>query len=125
MFLKKIVNSLVFLSLLFPLVAIAAPAKNDYGLSATQKSAGLPTSIKGETNLVGVIGLVVKILLSLTGIFFLGLMLYSGIVWMKSMGASDDVQRAKDIIQGAIIGLIIISAAYAITSFVFTNLAAK
>lgn len=132
MYLKRIISSLVFLSLLFPLVVLAAPAKKapaeepkDYGLTATQKSADLPTNVGGQTSLLGIIGLVIKLLLSMTGMFFLGLMLYAGIVWMKSMGSSEDVERAKDIIQSAIIGLIIISAAYAITSFVFTNLASK
>ncbi len=128
MFLTKIINGVVFLSLLFLLVGVIFPqrvfavADSDYGLTATQQSAQLPDNIKGQTGLVGVIGLVVKLLLSFTGMFFLGMMLYAGIVWMKSMGASDDVQRAKDVIQSAIIGLIIVSAAYAITNFVFTNL---
>lgn len=128
MFLKKIINGLGFLSLLFLLAGVVVPqrvfalADSDYGLTATQVSAQLPDNIQGETSLVGVIGLVVKLLLSFTGMFFLGMMLYAGIVWMKSMGASDDVERAKTIIQSAIIGLIIVSAAYAITNFVFTNL---
>ncbi len=126
MYLKKIISSLIFLSLLFYLSALVVPQKvyadSDYGLTATQKSAGLPDNIKGQTNLIGVVGLVVKLLLSLVGVFFLGLMLYAGIVWMKSMGASEDVERSKEIIQSAIIGLIIVSAAYAITSFVFSGL---
>lgn len=129
MFLKKVISSLIFLSLLFSFSILVAPqrvlADSDYGLSATAKTAQLPSSIKGQTNLIGVVGLIVKLLLSLTGMFFLGLMLYAGIVWMKSMGASDDVERAKTIIQSAIIGLIIVSSAYAISSFIFTNLAAK
>lgn len=129
MYLKKIINSLIFLSLLFPLASLPAPAfsasPNDYGLTATAQNAQLPSSIKGQTNMIGVIGVVVKLALSLVGMFFLGLMLYAGIVWMKSMGASDDVERAKQIIQSAIIGLIIVSAAYAITNFVFTNLSAS
>lgn len=126
MFLKKITSSLIFLSLLFLFSVVAVPqealADSDYGLTATQKSAQLPDNIKGQTNLIGVVGLVVKLLLSFTGMFFLGMMLYAGIVWMKSMGASDDVERAKTIIQSAIIGLIIVTAAYAITNFVFSNL---
>ena len=129
MFLKKIIASLVFLSLLFSFSILLAPhralAANDYGLTATAKKAQLPENIKGQTNLIGVIGLVTKLLLSFTGMFFLGMMLYAGIVWMKSMGASDDVEKAKNIIQSAIIGLIIVSAAYAITNFVFTSLSAN
>lgn len=129
MFLRKIINSLVFLSLVFSFSNFILPqsalADSDYGLTVTAKNASLPKSIKGQTNLVGVIGLVIKLLLSFAGMFFLGLMLYAGIVWMKSMGASDDVERAKTIIQSAIIGLIIVSAAYAITNFIFTSLSAK
>ncbi|MCX6780289.1 MAG: hypothetical protein NT034_03885 [Candidatus Magasanikbacteria bacterium] len=129
MFLKKIINSLVFLSLVFTFSNFILPqqalADSDYGLTVTAQNAKLPKSIAKQTNLVGVVGAVIKILLSFVGMFFLGLMLYAGIVWMKSMGASDDVERAKEIIQSAIIGLIIVSAAYAITNFVFTSLNAK
>lgn len=130
MFLKKIISSLIFLSLLFVFSSFVLPRQslavdNDYGLSVTAQNAGLPDNIKGQKSMVGVIGLVVKLALSFIGMFFLGLMLYAGIVWMKSMGASDDVEKAKTTIQSAIIGLIIVSAAYAITSFIFTSLNSK
>lgn len=107
------------------LILVGVAHATDYGLKATVDATqgSLPTSIKGATTLAGLAGVIVKTGLSLIGIVFLGLMLYAGIVWMKSMGASEDVERAKEIIQSSIIGLIIVSAAYAITSFVFTNLA--
>ncbi len=57
--------------------------------------------------------------LALVGVIFLVLMVYAGFLWMTAGGKSDQVQKAKDLMIRAIIGVIIISAAYAITTFVF------
>src|SRR3989339_689175 len=68
------------------------------------------------------VGTVVKAFLSLLGIIFIILVIYGGYKWMMARGSEQEVEAAKNIIQRAIIGLIIIVAAYAITAFVFTGL---
>jgi hypothetical protein len=64
------------------------------------------------------IGQAVKMVLTLLGIVFLALMIYGGFKWMKASGRESDVAAAKKIIENAIIGLIIVIAAYAITAYV-------
>jgi len=123
MYLKKILATVftvltVFLSFNF------AYAQN-FGLDEAQKGSGLPKTIQNESDLPAVAGKLVNVVLSLVGLFFFGLMIYAGIVWMKSMGSGDEVEKAKNIIQTSIIGLVIIWASYAITNFVFTKLNAK
>ena len=65
---------------------------------------------------------VIKMALGLLAVIFLVLMVYAGYLWMMARGNEDDVKKAKDIIIAAIIGLIIIVAAYSITYFVFNSL---
>lgn len=60
--------------------------------------------------------------LSLLGIIFIILVLYGGYVYMMAAGNEDEVKKATNTIRRAIIGLIIIIGAYAITYFVFKNL---
>ncbi|MBT3230703.1 hypothetical protein HN358_02890 [Candidatus Uhrbacteria bacterium] len=60
--------------------------------------------------------------LALVGLIFLVLMVYAGFLWMTAGGASDQVQKAKDLMIRAVIGVIIITAAYAITTYIFTAL---
>lgn len=72
---------------------------------------------------VGVIAaVIIKAFLGLLGIIFLVLMIYGGYVWMMARGNEQEAERAKNIMQRAVIGLIIIIGAYAITAFVFSGL---
>lgn len=114
----------LFIALTLSLVLVGVVQAADYGLKATLNATqgALPTNIKGATSLPELAGVIVNVALSLLGIVFFALMLYAGITWMKAMGSSEDVTKAKDIMQAAIIGLIIVGAAYAITSFVFSSL---
>ena len=76
-------------------------------------------SVKGIINDVPTaIGTVVGSVLAFLGIIFFILMIYGGFLWMFARGNEQDVAKAKDLIQSAIIGLIIVLAAYAITAYV-------
>jgi hypothetical protein len=67
---------------------------------------------------------VISAFLSLLGIIFLVLIIYAGFGWMTAQGDEEKVTKAKDTLTRAIIGLIIIIAAYSITYFVFSVLPA-
>lgn len=85
--------------------------------SEFHKSAGFGTETIG-----GVITTVIKALLSLLGIIFIVLIIMAGFHWMTARGEEEKIKKAQDTIRAAIIGLIIIVAAYVITHFVFTRL---
>lgn len=87
------------------------------GLETTAKAVGLKTG-----NLPDLIGTIIKAVLGLVGIAFFVLMLYGGFTWMKARGNEKDVESAKTTITNAIIGLIIVAAAYAITTFIIEKL---
>ncbi|PLX20309.1 hypothetical protein C0584_06210 [Candidatus Parcubacteria bacterium] len=64
----------------------------------------------------------IKALLSLLGIVFLGLIIFGGYTWFMARGNETEVGKAKETLYRAIIGLIILLSAYAITAFVGTKL---
>ena len=71
-----------------------------------------------DNDLMTWVSSVIKIVLSLLGVIFLILIIYAGYLWMIDRGNDQQAQKAKDILLAAIIGLIIVMGAYAITSFV-------
>ena len=90
-------------------------------LNAAGKSWGGTTPVAGSS-MTGIIATVVKAFLGLLGIIFLVLIIYAGYEWMTAQGDEEKVTKAKDTLQRAVIGLIIIIAAYSITYFVFSSL---
>lgn len=98
----------------------AFAAQGNFGLDDAASSAGYKT---GNVQIPTVIGAVLQALFGLIAILFFGMMLYAGYNWMTAMGDSEKVTKAKDTIISAIIGIIIIIAAYAITMFVINNVA--
>lgn len=64
------------------------------------------------------LGVLIGSILSFIGVIFMGLIIYGGLLWMLARGNDQQVERARDLIMQAIIGLIIVLAAYAITAFI-------
>ncbi|MCK5510917.1 hypothetical protein KAI65_05255 [Candidatus Parcubacteria bacterium] len=62
----------------------------------------------------------VVIFLGLLGLFFTVLIILAGFRWMNSRGNEEEITKAKSQLKGAIIGMIIVIAAYAIAQFVIT-----
>ena len=68
------------------------------------------------------IGSIIKIVIGFLGVIFLLLTVYAGMTWMTAAGDSKKVDKAKGILTTAVIGLVIVLAAYTITEFVFGSL---
>ena len=66
----------------------------------------------------------IKPILGLTGVAFLCLTVYAGVLWLSSRGEDKSIKKAKDILQTAIIGTVILASAYVITDFVIDNISA-
>ena len=89
----------------------------DSGLDKTGQESGYDVGANPETGLVVKIISVIQAILSLIGIIFLLLMMYGGYIWLTAQGNDQQVEKAKNIIVSAIIGLIVVLAAYAISWF--------
>ncbi|HAT03526.1 MAG TPA: hypothetical protein DCS29_01980 [Candidatus Magasanikbacteria bacterium] len=70
-----------------------------------------------------VISRIINVSLGLLGIIATVLILYAGFRWMTAGGNSESVDTARKTLFAAVIGLIIILSAYAISNFVLRNLA--
>jgi len=64
----------------------------------------------------------IQTILSFLAIIFLVLTLIAGFKWMTAQGNEDQIKKASASIKAAIIGLIIVLAAYTITWFIFKYL---
>lgn len=64
----------------------------------------------------------IRVALELIGAVFLILTVYAGFLWMTAAGAEEQVAKATGILKMAVIGLIIILAAYSLTNFVVYRL---
>ncbi|MBU0540206.1 pilin [Patescibacteria group bacterium] len=73
-------------------------------------------------DLTQILGQIINVVLGFLGIVLLGYLLYAGFMWMTAGGDSTKVDKAKDMIKNAIIGLVIIVAAFSISSFVLSSL---
>lgn len=117
---KKYLSHLFLLTILlgFAVAGNDAFSQSDpYGLEGTATAAGLKTS----GTLPTVIGNVIGTSLSMVGVLFFGLMIYGGILWMTDRGNEEQSKKALETIKAAVIGMVIVLASYALTSFVFKS----
>lgn len=80
--------------------------------------------IDDENNIYILVQVVINAFLAIVGVLLLIYMLYAGYTWMTAHGEEEKVEKAKDTLKRAIIGAIIIVAAYAISVFVMSRLEA-
>ena len=118
-------NLIIFLLLFIPAVALAqlTPEAGIDLRSSTEDfgyGAGYDISDSTDDPMLGrYVALIISTFLSILGLIFVILIIIAGYNWMTAEGDETKVTKAKDTIRRAVIGLIIIVAAYAITYFIF------
>ena len=65
----------------------------------------------------GIIAMIIQTILSLVGVIFIILIIYGGFLWMTAGGNDQKIEKAKNILTRAIIGLAVVLLAYAISVF--------
>ena len=68
------------------------------------------------------IGRIIKAILGIVGSLALVMFIYGGFNWMTAAGTAEKVEKGKQILVWATIGLIVIFTSYALVKFVFTSL---
>jgi hypothetical protein len=66
---------------------------------------------------------IITLIMGLLGIVAVLIILWGGFIWMTAAGEPDKVEKAKKLIYAGIIGLVVIFAAYAIATFVWSTMA--
>ena len=111
---KKIFLLFLIISFIaLPFLSLAV----DTGLNTTAGEAKLI-----ETDIAVFAGNIIRAVLGLLGILILIFILYGGYLWLVSGGNDQMVKKAKDILTSAFIGLIIVLAAMAITTFIMRGI---
>ena len=75
-----------------------------------------------NTDLLDTLSKYLNTAFGLLGIAAIALIIWAGFKWMTARGEEEEVKKAQDIIRDVVIGLIVLSLAYAITSFVFNKI---
>ena len=104
------------------LAATAAVSSIQSGLNSAANQSGLDAG--GLTDPVKIIGSLIGSLLSLIGVLLFLYILYGGFTWMTAAGDPGKTKSAMQIIRNAVIGIVIIVSAYAISNFVITQIGA-
>ena len=119
---KIVLSSLILtlvLSTVLALPSVILAATADSALEGLGEFGGAATDLpQTDTDLRITIGKIVQIFLGFLGVLAVVLIIYAGFLWMTAGGDSAKVDKAKDYIKNAVIGIVIILAAYVITTFV-------
>ncbi|MCX6797941.1 MAG: pilin [Candidatus Falkowbacteria bacterium] len=117
-YLLVIIFSLFFINTNLVLAQTTSPAIDLQKQSeAFNKTAGFASSDLGT-----IISLIIRAVLGLLGIIFLVLIIMAGFKWMTAGGNEQQVKSAQDTMKTAVIGLVIVLAAYSITYFIFNKI---
>lgn len=92
---------------------LAGPEDPDYpAFGYAHKPVGIP----------GLIGRVLQGIIGIVGTLVFGVVIYGGFLWLFSSGNEEKITKAKGLIMWAILGLLVVFGAYAITSYTLTTI---
>lgn len=119
---------LAVISLSFSVNLALAEEVIDNPLTGLNETAGKVTAFVSQVAqpddnfLTTRVGQIISVALSFVGVLFFILMIYAGILWMTASGNEQQISKAKGLLINAIIGIIVVFSAYALTAFLGNNL---
>jgi hypothetical protein len=118
---KKLNTLIASAVAMLPLPALAVT--NPFQTAGTMANeVGSSAGITSQRTLPEIVGSIINIVLGFLGIVFLVILLYAGFTWMTAQGDEGKVKNARSMISQAVVGLIVIVAAFAISNFVLSSL---
>jgi hypothetical protein len=125
---KKIKKLSLFLLSLGPLIQLfIGQIASAQLLSNTTELDAMTQTTKNAANLgdmsVGqLVAQIIQVALGFLAIIFLILIIMAGFKWMTAGGNEEQIKKSTATIKAAVIGLVVVLAAYTITFFIFTQL---
>jgi len=120
----------IVLTIFITIMAISSflPAKAaDIGDAFKTSSSTLSTTVEkagffnnNSNNIDNITQTIINAVLSFLGVIFTIIIIYAGFKWMMAEGNTESVTQAKSLLKNAVIGLIIVLAAYAISVAIFS-----
>ena len=86
------------------------------------KSVGKGLGQETAAPLPEMLGNIIEVFLSVLGIIFVVLVVYAGYLYLTAAGDDEKVKKAKKLLGQAVIGLIIVLSAFAITTFIVAGI---
>ncbi|MFA5131665.1 MAG: hypothetical protein WC467_04630 [Patescibacteria group bacterium] len=114
-----IISFLVLPVFAVPALAQTAEQNTLFGIDAVHNGIGTGLA-QGDPR--EIIGRIINFALGFLGVIAVGLILFGGFKWMTAAGNEDKVSEAKQLLGAGVIGLIIILAAWAIATFIITQI---
>lgn len=120
----------IFLIIILFNIILNTPVKNvlaadlsafEMGLFDTARGTGHASMSISTYTPAEIIGMIISAVLALLGVIFLILIIYSGYLWMTARGNEQLVEKAKNNLRDAVIGLIIVLGAYMLANFVIMS----
>lgn len=119
---KKIYNIIFLFFLLFlattPVYGTTSPSGLQGAFGSALTDAAKKANYNTDSTLPSLLGNILFLALSLLGAIFIIMMVYGGYEWMTAGGNEQKVDKAGEIIRQAIIGLIVVVGAYAISYYI-------
>ncbi len=78
-----------------------------------------PPALRKFESVPYAVNVLINAALSLLGVIFIIMVILAGFKWMTAQGDAKKVEEARDNIKNAVMGLVVVLAAYAITKFIF------
>ncbi len=110
-----------FLITLIAIIIIPLSVSAESGVVLRNPAEGA-INVKNENAIQIFIGNIIKTTLGVVGSIALAMFIYGGFLWMLSAGNNEQVQKGKNVLIWASIGLIIIFSSYTLVNFILTSL---
>lgn len=92
------------------------------GLGATRSEASSTLNRLPFSDARQVIGFAINVLMSFIGAIMFALVVYGGVLWMTAQGNGEKIDKAKNIIIWAALGVAAMMVSYVVVQYVFTEL---
>ncbi len=98
------------------------PGREAFGFGAKLDKVADSYSPSSSVPLEERIGSIIAFFLSLLGVVFMILIIFAGFRWMTAAGDEEQIKKSTETIKAAVIGLVIVMAAYALSVFLIQRL---
>jgi cytochrome bd-type quinol oxidase subunit 2 len=121
---RFIATAIVFGLNLVPQLVLAQAGAPTRKATDRLQGVGSQAGFGQDRSLPLTIGQIIQSVLALLGIMCMAYLIYGGYTWLMARGDESKVEKAKETIKDAIIGVLIILSAYIISAFVLSRFGA-
>jgi len=117
----QLILTIICLLIIISIPAITSANNIEHELEKIGRGSGYDTEAN-DTGLSSIAGAIIRAFLSLLGVVFISLTVYAGFLWMTASGNEEQITKAKKIMSGALVGLVITLSAFSIYYFISSSL---